>query len=74
MGLDLKGRSFLKLLDFSPEEIAGLIDLADKLKAEKKILVKTYEGVGEMGLCLRVSTGERELMKIFIDALEEVDL
>ena len=36
MGLDLKGRSFLKLLDFSPEEIAGLIDLADKLKAEKK--------------------------------------
>ena len=49
-------------------------DVMNKLKAEKKILVKTYEGVGEMGLCLRVSTGERELMKIFIDALEEVDL
>lgn len=34
--MDLKGRSFLKLLDFSPEEIEGLLDLAAKLKAEKK--------------------------------------
>ncbi len=36
MGLNLKGRSFLKLLDFSPAEIEGLISLASKLKAEKK--------------------------------------
>ncbi len=34
--MDLKGKSFLKLLDLSPEEINGLIDLAVKLKAEKK--------------------------------------
>ncbi len=34
--MDLKGRSFLKLLDFTPEEIEYLIDLAAKLKAEKK--------------------------------------
>ena len=33
---DLKGRSFLKLLDFTPEEITGLIDLAAELKAQKK--------------------------------------
>ncbi len=32
----MKNRSFLKLLDFTPEEILSLIDLADKLKAEKK--------------------------------------
>ena len=32
----LKGKSFLKLLDFTPEEIRYLIDLAIKLKAEKK--------------------------------------
>ena len=32
----LKGKSFLKLLDFTPEEIAQLIDLAAKLKQEKK--------------------------------------
>ena len=37
MSLDnLKGKSFLKLLDLSPEEIGGLIDLAIKLKNEKK--------------------------------------
>ncbi len=32
----LKGRDFLKLLDFSPEEIIALIDLAEDLKAKKK--------------------------------------
>lgn len=34
--INLKGKSFLKLLDFSTEEIQYLIDLAAKLKAEKK--------------------------------------
>ena len=34
--MNLKGKSFLKLLDFTPEEIAGLIDLASELKAKKK--------------------------------------
>ena len=32
----LKARSFLTLLDFTPEEIGYLIDLAAKLKDEKK--------------------------------------
>jgi ornithine carbamoyltransferase len=35
MTLDLKGRNFLKLDDFSPEEIRGLLDLAKELKAAK---------------------------------------
>lgn len=34
--MNLKGKSFLKLLDFTPDEINYLIDLAAKLKAEKK--------------------------------------
>ena len=34
--MNLKGKSFLKLLDFSGEEILGLIDLAAELKAKKK--------------------------------------
>ena len=34
--MNLKGKSFLKLLDFTPEEITGLIDLAADLKAKKK--------------------------------------
>ena len=36
MTMDLKGKSFLTLLDFTPEEIAGLLDLAADLKAKKK--------------------------------------
>ncbi len=32
----MKGRDFLKLLDFTPAEIIGLIDLAAELKAKKK--------------------------------------
>ena len=34
--MNLKGKDFLKLLDFTPEEILGLIDLAADLKAKKK--------------------------------------
>lgn len=34
--MNLKGRSFLTLKDFSPEEITYLIDLAAELKAKKK--------------------------------------
>ena len=34
--MDLQGRNFLKLLDFTPEEIIYLIDLSAKLKDEKK--------------------------------------
>ena len=34
--IDLKNRDFLKLLDFTPEEIFGLIDLAADLKEKKK--------------------------------------
>ncbi len=34
--MNLKGRSFLKLLDFTPEEIGYLIDLAGELKDKKK--------------------------------------
>ena len=34
--MDLKGKDFLKLLDFTPEEITGLLELAADLKAKKK--------------------------------------
>ncbi|MBE6912032.1 MAG: ornithine carbamoyltransferase [Ruminococcaceae bacterium] len=34
--MNLKGKSFLKLLDFTPEEIAELIELADMFKKKKK--------------------------------------
>lgn len=44
--LNLKGKDFLKLLDFSSEEILGLVELAADLKAKKKAGIphKTCEG------------------------------
>ena len=44
--MNLKGRSFLTLKDFTAEEILGLIDLAADLKAKKKqgIPINYYTG------------------------------
>ncbi|MGX8729100.1 MAG: ornithine carbamoyltransferase, partial [Lachnospiraceae bacterium] len=44
--MNLQGRSFLKLIDFSPEEITGLVDLAADYKAKKKagILHEDFRG------------------------------
>ena len=44
--MNLQGRDFLKLLDYTPEEILGLIDLAVELKAKKKAGIphKMHEG------------------------------
>ena len=44
--MNLKGKNFLTLLDFTPEEITGLLDLAAKLKAKKRagILHEDFPG------------------------------
>ena len=44
--MNLKGKSFLKLLDLTSEEISGLLELAAELKAKKKagISHKLHEG------------------------------
>lgn len=44
-----------------------------RMKTEKKILIKSYPGVGEFGTCLRVSIGEKKYMQQFILALIELD-
>ena len=41
--MNLKGRSFLKLLDFTPEEILCLVDLAAELKEKKKKGISTKD-------------------------------
>lgn len=41
--MNLKGRSFLKLLDFTPEEILYLVDLAAELKDKKKKGISTKD-------------------------------
>lgn len=54
-----------------PKTEAKLI--VDRMKTEKKILIKEYPNVGTLGNCLRVSIGERKYMEFFTTALEELD-
>ncbi len=59
--MNLKGRDFLKLLDYTPEEMLYLIDLAAKLKAEKKAGIphKIHEGKNVVLLFEKDSTRTR---------------
>ena len=47
--------------------------IVNRMKTEKRILIKMYSGVGEFGDCLRVSIGEKKYMEIFMSALLEID-
>lgn len=47
--------------------------IVERMKQEKKILIKTYPNVGEFGDCLRVTIGEKRFMEKFISALVELD-
>lgn len=47
--------------------------IVHRMKEEKKILIKSYSGIGFLGKCLRVTTGGEEYMKRFLDALLDID-
>lgn len=59
--MNLKGRDFLKLLDFTPEEIMYLVDLAADLKDKKKkgISVDTLRGKNVALIFEKTSTRTR---------------
>ena len=59
--MNLQGRHFLKLLDFTAEEITYLIDLAAEYKAKKKqgILVDEYRGKNVALIFEKTSTRTR---------------
>ena len=59
--MDLKNKSFLKLLDFTPEEISGLLELSAKLKTEKKqgIPHRMHQGKNIVLLFEKTSTRTR---------------
>lgn len=59
--MDLKGRDFLKLLDFTPEEITYLLDVAADLKEKKKkgIPVDTFKGKNVALIFEKTSTRTR---------------
>lgn len=47
--------------------------LVARMKKEKRILIKVYNGIGNLDKCLRVTTGEKSSMISFAEALEELD-
>lgn len=59
--MNLKGRDFLKLLDFTPEEIEYLVDFAAELKDKKKkgILVDDFKGKNVALIFEKTSTRTR---------------
>ncbi|MCD8097280.1 MAG: ornithine carbamoyltransferase [Lachnospiraceae bacterium] len=59
--MDLKGRNFLKLLDYTPEEITYLLDLAAELKEKKKkgVPVDTLHGKNVALIFEKTSTRTR---------------
>ena len=59
--MNLKGKSFLKLLDLTPAEIGGLLELAADLKAKKKAGIphKIHEGKNIVLLFEKDSTRTR---------------
>ncbi|MGN1351036.1 MAG: ornithine carbamoyltransferase [Anaerovoracaceae bacterium] len=61
MSLNLKGKSFLTLMDMKPEEIRYLLDLARDLKAKKRagIKSKTLEGKNIVLIFEKTSTRTR---------------
>lgn len=61
MGLNLRGKSFLKLLDFTPTEIRYLIDLSKELKALKRSGIRhdTLKGKNIVLLFEKTSTRTR---------------
>ncbi len=60
-GMNLHGRDFLTLLDYTPEEILGLLDLAAELKAKKKagIAHRLHEGKNVALIFEKTSTRTR---------------
>ncbi len=48
-------------------------DIVVRMKAEKKILIKSYPNVGKFGNCLRVTIAEKEYMELFVEALLDLD-
>lgn len=55
------------------EPKSDAIRIVDRMKKEKKILIKYYPNVGDFGNCLRVSIGEKQYMEKFVFALLELD-
>lgn len=69
--MDLKGRSFLTLLDFNKEEIRYMLDLGHKLKAKKKAGVCGEELKGKNIVLIFDKSSTRTRCSFEVAALDE---
>jgi len=71
MAVNLKGRSFLTLMDFSPMEIRYLLDLSHDLKSKKRAGISNYLLKGKNIVLLFEKTSTRTRCAFEVGALEE---
>ena len=71
MGINLKGRSFLTLMDFTPEEIRYLLDLSQDLKAKKRAGVRQETLRGKNVVLLFEKTSTRTRCAFEVACLDE---
>ncbi len=71
MAVNLKGRSFLTLMDFTPGEIRYMLDLAHDLKSKKRAGIYNYLLKGKNIVLLFEKTSTRTRCAFEIAALEE---
>ncbi len=71
MAVNLKGRSFLTLMDFTPSEIRYMLDLSHDLKAKKRAGISNYVLKGKNIVLLFEKTSTRTRCAFEVGALEE---
>jgi ornithine carbamoyltransferase len=71
MPVNLKGRSFLTLMDFTPQEIRYMLDLAHDLKAKKRAGIKNDVLAGKNVVLLFEKTSTRTRCAFEVAALDE---
>ena len=71
MAVNLKGRSFLTLMDFTPSEIRYLLDLAHDLKAKKRAGICNQVLKGKTIVLLFEKTSTRTRCAFEVAAMEE---
>ena len=71
MSLNLKGKSFLTLMDFSPAEIRYLLDLAHDLKAKRRAGIEGKTLAGKNIVLLFEKTSTRTRCAFEVGALQE---
>ena len=71
MSVNLKGRSFLSIMDFTPEEIRYLLDLSKELKQRKKNGIKGASLVGKNIVLLFEKTSTRTRCAFEVAAMDE---